>query len=123
VRGRLIASRIIECIAQLLLMARGGCEEGAPDPRPPWFSSRVIVDTVYSLSGVGSREEQKHQLWSKVRGIARESPCKGISSVYALRITLPCHRALYPASALLLPFPALLQLQSVWRLPSSTAAV
>jgi hypothetical protein len=62
---------MIECIAQLLLMARGGCEEGAPDPRPPWFSSRVIVETVYSLSGVGSREEQKRQLWSKVSGTAR----------------------------------------------------
>ena len=62
---------MIECIAQLLLMARGGCEEGAPEPRAPWFSSRVIVDTVYSLSGAGSREEQKRQLWSKVRGTTR----------------------------------------------------
>lgn len=44
----LISSRFVECVAQLLLMARGG-GEGAPEPLAPWFPPKQIVEAVASL--------------------------------------------------------------------------
>lgn len=44
----LISSRFVECVGQLLLMARGG-GEGAPEPLAPWFPPDQIVEAVTSL--------------------------------------------------------------------------
>ena len=68
-RDKLVAWRLVECIGQILLMARGGCQEGASKPEPPWFSCRVVVAAIYSLAGKGSLEENKRELWAKVGGV------------------------------------------------------
>ncbi len=69
--NRLISQRLVECTAQMLLMARGGVEEGAPEPPKPWFSGRLLVRAVDKLAemGGGGAGANKQALLSKVGDI------------------------------------------------------
>ncbi|PSC71129.1 serine threonine-kinase ATM isoform X1 [Micractinium conductrix] len=59
----LIRSRPVPVIAQLLLMARGGVEEGAAEPARPFFSGRLLVEAVHSLMRRATLEENQRALW------------------------------------------------------------
>jgi hypothetical protein len=64
---RLIKQRLTECVAQMLLMARGSAEEGSPAPPAPWFSGAAVVRAVRGLAEIGAGAGDKEAYLSQVR--------------------------------------------------------